>query len=292
MSGANSPAEPPHIEWRPSRAWLAAALPSIVLLLAVFAVPFLLLTENSFRLDEGLGQLSAEFTLSNYISFLTDSFYLSMLGRTFLMGLVVVLACVILGYPVAYFIARSSGALRGLSMFLVVAPLLISLVIRNLGMFPVLGESGLVNSILMSLRITSAPLVLLNNMIGVEIGLTHALLPLMILSLVVAIQSVEYDLELASASLGAFPIRTFFFVIVPLTRSGLLAGSMLVFTLAISAYTTPVMLGGNRVLVMSTFIGKEMLTVLEYGVAAACSVVLVTVTLLLTAPAARSRKTT
>lgn len=261
--------------------WFIATLPTVLLLLLVFAFPFFILAENSLHLDEGLTRVSTEFTIANYVMFLSDSFYLQILARTFGMALVVVLACAVLAYPVAYFVARSSGTLRACAIFFVIAPLLISLVIRNLGLFPVLGESGLVNAVLKSLGLIEEPLILLNNMVGVQIGLIHALLPLMILSLVVAIQSVDYDIELAACSLGASPLRVFFRVVFPLTRTGLLSGSVLVFTVATSAYTTPVMMGGNRVLVMSTYLGKEMLSVLNYAFAATCAVILVATSLLL-----------
>jgi len=126
--------------------WPLAAVPALVLLLLVFALPFLILAENSLHVDEGLAQVSTEFTLSNYVSFLTDPFYLQILARTVAMGLIVVVGCAILAYPVAYFVARSDGVLRACAIFFVVAPMLISVVIRNLGMFPILGESGLINS--------------------------------------------------------------------------------------------------------------------------------------------------
>src|SRR5262249_9432988 len=261
--------------------WFVAALPAVLLLLLVFAFPFVSRGENSFDLDEGLTRVSTEFTIANYVTFLSDSFYLQILTRTFGMALVVVLACAVLAYPVAYFVARSSGTLRACAIFFVIAPLMISLVIRNLGLFPILGESGLVNAVLKSLGLIEEPLILLNNMVGVQIGLIHALLPLMILSLVVAIQSVDYDIELAACSLGASPLRVFFRVVLPRTRTGLLSGSGFVFTVASSAYTTAVMMGGNRVLVMSTYLGKEMLSVLNYAFAATCAVVLVATSLLL-----------
>jgi putative spermidine/putrescine transport system permease protein len=103
----------------------------------------------------------------------------------------------------------------------------------------------------------------------------------MVLSLVVAIQSIDYEVEMAAANLGASPIRLFLRVIFPLSRPGLISGSVLVFTLATSAYTTPVMLGGNRVLVMSTFLAKEMLNALNYAFAATCAVMLVITSVLL-----------
>ena len=269
------------ISWRASRWWPLAAVPAVALLLVVFALPFLLLAETSLHVDQGLAQVSADFTASNYLTFVTDPFYLQILSRTVAMGLIVGLGCAILAYPVAYFVARSDGALRACAIFFVLAPLLISLVIRNLGMFPILGESGLINTALKWLGLANEPLHLVNNLVGVEIGLIHALLPLMVLSLVVAIQSIDYEVELAAANLGAPPLRVFFRVVFPLSRPGLISGSVLVFTLATSAYTTPVMLGGNRVLVMSTFLAKEMLNALNYAFAATCAVMLVITSVLL-----------
>ena len=144
-----------------------------------------------------------------------------------------------------------------------------------------MARSRLINTALKWLGLANEPLHLMNNLVGVEIGLIHALLPLMVLSLVVAIQSIDYEVEMAAANLGASPIRIFLRVIFPLSRPGLISGSVLVFTLATSAYTTPVMLGGNRVLVMSTFLAKEMLSALNYAFAATCAVMLVITSVLL-----------
>src|SRR5262249_12114618 len=147
--------------------WLVAALPAVLLLLLVFAFPFFILAENSFHLDEGLTRVSTEFTIANYVTFLSDSFYLQILTRTFGMALVVVLACAVLAYPVAYFVARSCGTVRACATSFAVVTLLISLVIRTLGLFPVLGECGLVNAGLKSLGLIEGPLILLNNIVGV-----------------------------------------------------------------------------------------------------------------------------
>ncbi len=273
---------------RGSRWWPLAAVPAVALLLVVFALPFLLLAETSLHVDQGLAQVSVDFTATNYITFATDPFYLWILARTVGMGIIVVLGCAALAYPVAYFVARSEGVVRACAIFFVVAPLLISLVIRNLGMFPILGESGLINTGLKWLGLVDEPLHLVNNLIGVEIGLIHALLPLMVLSLVVAIQSIDYEIELAAANLGAPPIRVFLRVIMPLSSPGLISGSVMVFTLATSAYTTPVMLGGNCVLVMSTFLAKEMMSVLNYAFASTCAVILVITSVLLGAVVLRN----
>ncbi len=106
------------------------------------------------------------------------------------------------------------------------------------------------------------------------IGLVHALLPFMILTLTTVIQRIEPELEEAAARLGAGPIRTFFHVLLPLSLPGVIGGSLLVFTMAIAAYTTPVIMGGNRVMVMATFIGQQFRTVLDYALGATAAAVL------------------
>src|SRR5581483_325917 len=117
--------------------WMLAALPAVLTLVAVFVVPVLYLATNSLHPPAGLAQVGDEFTLSNYISFLTDPFYLGLMGRTFWLSAIVVFACILLGYPVAYVLARTRSRWRSLLIFVVVSPLLISVVIRNLGWLPI-----------------------------------------------------------------------------------------------------------------------------------------------------------
>lgn len=285
-----SVAVPDQDQHRPFSAWLFAAIPAAFVLLAVFALPLLFLATNSFHPSAGLGQVGARFTLENYVRFLGDYFYWQILLRTFWLGAIVVGSCLILGYPVAYFVARMRGGrLRGFVIFLIISPLLISTVVRNLGWFPILGSNGLINWALGTLGLIKAPLSLANNFTGVAIGLVHALLPFMILSITVVIQQIDLSIEEASASLGARPVETFWRVLWPLSRSGVLAGGLLVFTMTISAYTTPAMLGGNRVLIMSTYLASEILSVLNYAFGATAAVVLIVVTCGITIPLLRGQ---
>jgi putative spermidine/putrescine transport system permease protein len=133
----------------------------------------------------------------------------------------------------------------------------------------------------------SQPLALISNLTGVVIGLVHALLPFMILTLTTVIQRIEPELEEAAASLGAGPLRTFVHVLLPLSLPGIIGGSLLVFTMAIAAYTTPVIMGGNRVLVMATFIGQQFRTVLDYPLGATSAAVLMVLAGLLSVIALR-----
>jgi putative spermidine/putrescine transport system permease protein len=262
--------------WRVSAnaKWALLSVPMVLTLAAVFAVPIGCLIFLSFFGMTGPAQVGDEFSLENYRNFITDPFYYRIILNTFWLGGVVVLCCLIVGYPVSYFLARTKSRWRGLLLFLVVAPLLVSAVVRNIGWFPILSNTGLVNGLLLKSGLINEPVPLISNLTGVIIGLVHALLPFMILTLTTVIQRIEPELEEAAANLGAGPLRTFVHVMLPLSLPGMIGGSLLVFTMAIAAYTTPVIMGGNRFLVMSTFIGQQFRTVLDYPLGATSAAVL------------------
>jgi len=262
--------------------WLWIVLPTTVVFCLIFAAPIADLIELSFHAMTGPAQVGAAFTLSNYWTFLTDPFFLQMFLRTCWLGLLVTLGCAAIGYPVAYYLARTSTRWRGMALFLVISPLLISAIVRNIGWFPLLSESGLVNWALLKLGVIGAPLPLINNFAGVVIGLVHALLPFMILTLTAVIQRIDVELEEAAANLGAGPLEAFRRVLLPLSWPGVLSGSLLVFTMAISAYTTPAILGGNRVLVMATYIAQQFRTVLNYPAGGTAAALLLVFAALLT----------
>jgi putative spermidine/putrescine transport system permease protein len=254
--------------------WALLSLPMVLTLVMVFAVPIGCLIVLSFFSMTGPAQVGDEFSLENYRNFITDPFYYRIILNTFWLGAVVVLCCLIVGYPVSYFLARTKSRWRGMLLFLVVAPLLVSAVVRNIGWFPILSNEGLVNWLLLKSGLISTPLPLISNFTGVVIGLVHALLPFMILTLTTVIQRIEPELEEAAASLGAGPLKKFAQVLLPLSLPGIVGGSLLVFTMAIAAYTTPVIMGGNRILVMATFIGQQFRTVLDYPLGATSAAVL------------------
>lgn len=262
--------------------WGGFILPALFVLVIVFVLPIGQLAMNSFHRNAGMGIVDPVWTLQNYVKFLSDPFYYGILVETFGLGIIVVSICMVIGYPTAYFLARTRSRWRGALIFLVVSPLLISVVIRNLGWLPVLGSSGLVNWALISTGVLASPVQLINNYTGVVIGLVHALSPFMILSLMTVIQRIEPEIEEASINLGASPFETFWRVVLPLSRPGLLAGYLLVFTVVLSAFTTPGMMGGNRVLVMSVYISQQIRTVLNYPFGAMAAVVLMMVTAALT----------
>jgi putative spermidine/putrescine transport system permease protein len=271
----------------PVSGWALLVLPMLVTLAVVFLLPIASLIVVSFHSMTGPAQVDDVFTLKNYRDFFTDPFYLRIVRNTFVLSTIVVACCLIVGYPVSYYLARTRSRWRGLLLFLVVSPLLISAVVRNIGWFPILSNTGLINWVLQGLGVIEQPLPLISNTVGVVIGLVHALLPFMILTLTTVIQRIEPELEDAAANLGAGPLQAFRHVLMPLSLPGILAGSLLVFTMASAAYTTPVIMGGNRVLVLATFIAQQFRTVLDYPVGATAAATLMILTALLTLVALR-----
>jgi putative spermidine/putrescine transport system permease protein len=269
--------------------WQWILLPTLVVLGLIFGLPLAGLLSVSFHEMSGPAQTSNGFTLENYEAFFGDPFFLGLLLQTFKLGVFVVVCCLLIAYPIAYFLARTVSRWRGMALFLVIAPLLVSAVVRNIGWYPILSEEGLVNSTLIWLGAISTPLKLINNFVGVVIGLVHALLPIMILTLTTVIQRIEIDLQEAAANLGAGPLLVFWRVLLPLSLPGVVAGSLLVFSMAISAYTTPAILGGNRVLVMATYIAQQFRAVLNYPAGGAAAAILLLFTVILTILALRLR---
>jgi len=185
-----------------------------------------------------------EWTLANYARFLFDSYYLGVLGTTTVVGVVVVLLTLVLGYAPAYLIARAERG-KALMIALTISPIFIPSVIRAFSWTYMLSGSGLINSALESLGLIEHPLPLIYNHIGSIVGLTHVFLPFMIISLLSAMEHIELSLEEAAEGLGASRWTVLRRVVFPLSLPGVAAGSLLVFTLVVASYITPAMLGSR-----------------------------------------------
>ena len=271
---------PPHA--RPLRTWLWL-LPGLAVLAAVFAAPLMLLVGTSLHPHEGMGQVGEAWTLRNYSVLAADGFYWRLLFDTLVLATVVTGISLVFSFPVAYVLCRAPSAWRGVLTFIVIGPLMISAVVRNLGWFPILGDSGVLNWLLLGSGLVDQPVKLMHNFTGVVIGLVHALTPFMVLSLTTVLQKVSRDLEEVALSLGARPWQMVWLVLVPLSRPGLLAGGALVFTAALSAFMTPSMMGGRRVQVMATYVEQQYRALLNYPAGSAVAVLLLVLALLFTA---------
>ena len=265
--------------------WLLVAIPAAVLLV-FFVVPNVLLLSASFLKSEAQ-QLTTTPTLDNYGFLFTRKLYLEVFLRTFMVGLAVGVLDILLGFPLAYFLVRTRSRFKGLLIALSLAPLLASVVVRTYGWYIILNRFGVANDLLLNLGIIEDRIGFMPSTGAIVIGLAHALLPYAVLSIMGSLNGINPNLESAAMSLGANRTRTFFNVVLPLCLPGVAGGFLLVFSIAISAYATPAILGGPATQVAATAIYNFIAVILDWSLGAALAVVLIVSSLLLLYGAAR-----
>ena len=226
--------------------------------------------------DDG-GALKFQATLANFAMLAGDDLYLrAYLGSLGNAALATAL-CLLLGYPIAYAIARAEGARRQLLLFLVMLPFWTSFLIRVYAWIAILKPNGLLNEFLIALGLIAVSLPLLNNGFSVELGLVYSYLPFMILPLYGSLSALDQSQLEAAADLGARPLKVFLAVILPLTLPGIAAGSLLVFGPAIGEFVIPDLLGGPDTLMIGKVLWDEFFNNRDWPVAAAAAVVLTAV---------------
>jgi putative spermidine/putrescine transport system permease protein len=252
--------------------WMIA--PALFLLIVFLLLPYVSIVIMSVREPAAGVPYGTGFTFAHYWHALSDSYVLLIIGRTLMIGVIVTMTTLLLGYPVAYHLAYSRSRWAGLLYVFVLSPLLVGVVVRTFSWLIILSRNGLVNQSLIALGLTGSPLPLVNNTLGVVIALTHVLLPFLILPLLGNLQAISPDLSLAARSLGASRARAFFRVTLPLSIPGIQAGTVLVFVLAISAYVTPAMLGGAGGRTMSVLIVQYLIESFRWPAGAALALIL------------------
>jgi putative spermidine/putrescine transport system permease protein len=268
----------------PTFAYLA---PLLVLYFAFLVVPYALLLRMSLNRYSSMSIFIEDVTAANYKVVLTDPFYIELMLRTVALAGVVTLATLILGYPLALAIVRARGSRKSLLLGIALSPLIINLVVRTYGWMALLGDQGIINRWLLDLGLVSGPLPISANFFAVAVGLTHMTLPMMVLSLLGVMETIEPALLEAAESLGASAARIQTRIIMPLALPGVSAGSLLVFCFTTSAFVTPALLGGNRVSTVSTVIYEKFTYSLNWPVGAALVFVLLALNLALIAAHAR-----
>jgi putrescine transport system permease protein len=214
-------------------------------------------------------------TLANFGLIAKDDLYLrAYLGSLGNAALATAL-CLLIGYPIAYAIARSQGSVRQILLFLIILPFWTSFLIRVYAWMAILEPQGLLNQFLIALGLISTPLPLLNNQFSVELGLVYSYLPFMILPLYGSLSRLDPNLVEAAGDLGARPSQTFLGVVLPLTMPGIAAGSLLVLIPAIGEFVIPELLGGPDTLMIGKVLWDEFFNNRDWPVAAAVAVVLV-----------------
>jgi len=253
---------------------LLLILPAITLLVVFFLLPYGNMLVMSFRVPSTVRPYAPGFTVGNYVKALTDLYYLRVLGYSFLFGVLTTAVCLVIAYPVAYHLARTTSRFRGLLYACVLSPLLVGVVVRCYGWLIILANNGLINDSLRKAGLISGSLPLMYNELGVSIGLVHIFLPFMILPLLGGIQSINPALEEAARSLGASPLTAIRRVVIPLSMPGIQAGTILVFVLTMSAYVIPILLGALKVMLMSTLVVQQLIDAFLWPFGAALAFIL------------------
>ena len=221
-------------------------------------------------------------TIENYLKFFTDSYYIAVLLRTVRVALITTVICLLMGFPLAYVLARTQTRFKSLLVMLVVLPLFIGNAVRAAGWMVAFGNKGLVNASLMGLGVIGQPIEIMFTEGAVIIGITAVNLPFMVLTLQSVIEGINRSVEEAAFNLGATPWRMARRVLFPLAMPGMLAGTILTFILAMNAYATPVLLGGPRFQMMGPLVYNQFVQQNNWPFGGAIAFILMIGTLVLT----------
>ena len=264
---------------RPSAlAWLIA--PAGLFFVVVFLLPFGVMALFSVLTGNPIQRPNVTFTDRNYLRIAGDSLYVEALWETLRIGFIVTAVSLLIGYPLAHWLARMRSRFGyGALLMAIIAPMLTGIVVRTFAWMTILSDRGVVNATLMGLGAISAPLPLMYNEFGTVVALVHIYVPFMVLTLAGVIGRIDERLEEAARSLGATPIRAFLEVTLPLSLPGILAGSLLVFALALSAYVTPYLMGGQQVLTLPMLIYQQVAATFNAAFAGALGVMLLVVSI-------------
>ena len=255
-------------------------LPSALLFALFFFLPIGLMALMSVLTGNPVVAPKVAFTTRHYARMVDDPFYLEVIWTTIRIGLVTTLVALAIGYPLAHWMARiKSRTGHALLLMAVLAPMLTGIVVRTFAWMTLLSDKGVVNQTLMSLGFIGQPLKLMYTETGIVVGLVHIYVPFMVLTLTGVIGRIDERLEQAAENLGASPLRAFLEVTLPLSLPGILAGSLLVFALAISAYVTPILLGGFQIMTLPILIYQQISANFNVGFAAALGIVLLMLSL-------------
>lgn len=251
--------------------WLL--LPSATLYVVTFVIPLAIVIVFSFA-SYRAGVTTLDLSLDNYRAIFHDGVTFGVFAHTIRLAIVITAACLVVGYPVAIAMRRARPRGRLVLLVLIVSPLLTSVIVRNVAWLLILGRTGLLNRALLDLGLVTAPLRLMYNDLGVVVAVVHVYLSFMILPIFASLSAIEPSIEESAMSLGAPAWRTFLQVTLPLSLPGIIAGSTIVFILAMGIYLTPVIMGGNFVVTVPMVITDLVHNQFNWANASALAVVL------------------
>jgi len=246
-------------------------VPGLVILAVCLFLPLLRVLIPSFR--------TGDYPFSAYVEFFQDEYYLKIFMRTVKVAFITTAVCMAAGVPTAYFISRCQKKWRGILLSVSIFPLMTNSVIRSFAWINILGSNGIINRFLMAAGLVEKPAKLLYTDYAIIIGSVYLFLPLMIVTVAGIMENIEDDMMEAALSLGADRFKAFMKVIFPISLPGIIVGGILVFTGTLTAYTTPQLLGGNKHMVLATFIYQRAMSVGDWNGAAVISLIMIATTL-------------
>lgn len=254
------------------------ALPYIVWAVMMLVLPMALIALYSV-MEQGNSIISFSFTLEHYIKFFTDRDFLLILWRSLMIAVKTTIICLLLGYPVAYFIARSREKVQNALILCITLPMWINMLVRTYAWIGMLGEGGLIQKILQFLGMGNVDLLYTEG--AVLLGMVYNFLPFMILQIQTSLSKMDNSLLEASADLGASPAQTFRRVTLPLSLPGVINGITLVFLPAVSSFFIPKLLGGGQYFLIGNMIENQFITVGEWNFGSAISMIMAVIMMLL-----------
>lgn len=246
-------------------------VPGLVILAVCLFLPLLKVLIPSLQ--------GGAYPFSAYVKFFQDEYYLKIFVRTVKVAFLTTGVCMVTGVPTAYFISRCQKKWRGVLLSVSIFPMMTNSVIRSFAWINILGSNGIINKFLMASNLVEKPVKLLYTDFAIIIGSVYLFLPLMIVTVAGVMENIGDDMMEAALSLGADRVKAFMKVIFPMSLPGIIVGGILVFTGTLTAYTTPQLLGGNKNMVLSTFIYQRAMSVGDWDGAAVISLIMIVVTL-------------
>ena len=254
------------------------AIPYIVWAALMLVLPMGLIAMYSF-MEQGNSIISFSFTLEHYVKFFTDKDFLLILWRSILIAVKTTVICLLLGYPAAYFIARSNEKMQNILILCVTIPMWINMLVRTYAWIGLLSEGGLIQRLLSLIGLGNTELLYTEG--AVLLGMVYNFLPFMILQVQTSLSKMDHSLLEASADLGASPVQTFCRVTFPLSIPGVINGITLVFLPAVSSFFIPKLLGGGQYFLIGNMIENQFITVGEWNFGSAISMIIAVIMMLL-----------
>ncbi|WP_298842236.1 ABC transporter permease [Clostridium sp.] len=258
--------------------YLTTISPALIWLIVFFVMPLLFIVVVSFSTRGEVGNIIYKFTLENYVRLL-DPLYINIFLKSLLIAVYTTMLCLIFGYPFAYIIANVNKKIKPLLLLLIILPFWTNSLVRTYAIIVLLKTEGIINTLLLHFHIINIPLNLMYNNFAVMVGMLYMMFPFMVLPLYTSIEKLDKRILDAASDLGAGPFYKFIKIILPLTKGGIVSGSILVFIPTLGLFFVTDLMGGSKVILMSNLIKNQFLTARDWPFGSAISVILIIVML-------------